>query len=471
MYPHGSMPGYSDPAVQLAHLQAQLYAQQYAQSQAPAGPGVYGFGYGQATQAGGGGAAPMVATGAEGRVVHVSNINASVTSIAHLFNLFSLCGSIARIKFVYSNTSQALIEYVSAPQASLAVRALNKATLGGHSLVVAISKHNVVQVQHVDQGGNASLGQDFTGQRCHRARFGPDAPNSLPIPCTFLYITGIPLIYTEAQLAHEFSQFGGGDCISCSFVVPKTAEAQARANAVAKKCALLEFGTVAGATEVLARTHNMTMEDGNIRVHFSQGAMKERNPAAAAALLDAAASTNTSKRPRFEPVAEPAVPEVSAGCSLLQLPWLQTLVAEHACSTILQYTPLSQSPTSGVDPDKIIAGFVRTRVISEAVAFISGDKQSVYLVASVASAATGSSLATTLIAEACSAVLAAQSNSLSLPPTSTITITSSSPIQNATYVVIAKVTGDQRAHATLQIGAGADDAPQVICQGTLSHAS
>lgn len=232
--------------------------------------------------------------------------------------------------------------------------------------------------------------------------------------------------------------------------------------------------------------------------HFALLTPSRRNPAAAAALLDAAASTNTSKRPRFEPVAEPAVPEVSAGCSLLQLPWLQTLVAEHACSTILQcarfmhlpilkqviapvflsvhvvlgrYTPLSQSPTSGVDPDKIIAGFVRTRVISEAVAFISGDKQSVYLVASVASAATGSSLATTLIAEACSAVLAAQSNSLSLPPTSTITITSSSPIQNATYVVIAKVTGDQRAHATLQIGAGADDAPQVICQGTLSHAS
>ena len=226
-----------------------------------------------------------------------------------------------------------------------------------------------------------------------------------------------------------------------------------------------------------------------------------RNPAAAAALLDAAASTSTSKRPRYEPLAEPAMPampEVSTACSLLQLPWLQTLVAEHACSTILQcvrfihlpilkqviaavflsfdvvlsrYTPLSQPPASGLDPDKIIAGFVRTRVISEAVAFISGDKQSVYLVVSVTSAATGSSLASTLIAEACAAVLAAQTNSLSPPPTSTTTITSSSPIQNSTYVVIAKVTGDQLAHATLQIGAGADEATQVICQGTLSHAS
>jgi hypothetical protein len=92
----------------MAHLQAQMYAQQYAHSQAQTSPGagVYGFGYGQPPQAVGVPAAPQ----AEGRVVHVSNINSSVTSIAHLFNLFSLCGSIARIKFVYTNTSQALIE-------------------------------------------------------------------------------------------------------------------------------------------------------------------------------------------------------------------------------------------------------------------------------------------------------------------------------------------------------------------------
>jgi hypothetical protein len=116
---------------------------------------MYAYGYGQQPQSGVGGAvggqAPMAA-GGEGRVVHVSNINSSLTSIAHLFNLFSLCGSVARIKFVYTNTSQALIEYVSAAQASLAVRALNKATLGGQALVVAISKHSSVQVQAVEQG-------------------------------------------------------------------------------------------------------------------------------------------------------------------------------------------------------------------------------------------------------------------------------------------------------------------------------
>jgi hypothetical protein len=105
MYPHGS--GYADPAAQLAHLQAQMYAQQYAQVQASPGAGVYGFGYGQPGQAVGVAAVQQ----AEGRVIHVSNINASATSIAHLFNLFSLCGSVARIKFVYTNTSQALIEY------------------------------------------------------------------------------------------------------------------------------------------------------------------------------------------------------------------------------------------------------------------------------------------------------------------------------------------------------------------------
>ena len=42
--------------------------------------------------------------------------------------------------------------------------------------------------------------------------------------------------HVTPRVTHHRLRFGGGDCISCSFVVPKTAEAQARANAVAKKC-------------------------------------------------------------------------------------------------------------------------------------------------------------------------------------------------------------------------------------------
>jgi hypothetical protein len=45
---------------------------------------------------------------------------------------------------------------------------------------------------------------------------------------------------------------------------------------------------------------------------------------------------NATKRVRSE-VAETVLPEVNTGCSLLQLPWLQTLVTDHTCSTILKY--------------------------------------------------------------------------------------------------------------------------------------
>jgi hypothetical protein len=137
-----------------------------------------------------------------------------------------------------------------------------------------------------------------------------------------------------------------------------------------------------------------------------------------------------------------------------------------------------QAPASSGDADKIIAALVRSRVLSEVVAFISSDKQSVFLVASVAaasassSASAGCSLASVLITEACAAVLAAQSPPPSAPPSSaSITITSSSPLQAASYVITAKVTGDQQAHATLRAGAAANEAAQVLCQGTLSYAS
>jgi hypothetical protein len=138
-----------------------------------------------------------------------------------------------------------------------------------------------------------------------------------------------------------------------------------------------------------------------------------------------------------------------------------------------------QAPASSGDADKIIAGLVRSRVLSEVVAFISSDKQTVFLVASVAaasassSASAGCSLASVLITEACAAVLAAQPVPPSAPPSSSssISITSSSPLQAASYVITAKVTGEQQAHATLRAGAAANDAAHVLCQGTLSYAS
>ena len=44
--------------------------------------------------------APMMELSGPGRVLHVANINEKVTTVPHLFNLFSLCGCIARIKYV-----------------------------------------------------------------------------------------------------------------------------------------------------------------------------------------------------------------------------------------------------------------------------------------------------------------------------------------------------------------------------------
>jgi hypothetical protein len=49
--------------------------------------------------------APMELSG-PGRVLHVANINDKASTVPHLFNLFSLCGCIARIKYPHSHPPQ-----------------------------------------------------------------------------------------------------------------------------------------------------------------------------------------------------------------------------------------------------------------------------------------------------------------------------------------------------------------------------
>lgn len=137
----------------------------------------------------------------------------------------------------------------------------------------------------------------------------------------------------------------------------------------------------------------------------------------------------------------------------------------HVCAR-LRYTPHFQSPFATFDIDKVIAGLVRARLLSEAVAFISGDKQSIFFCVSVAAPSTGTTLATSLIAEACAALLAVKCPSLS-PCATVLTVTSSAALQTGVYLVTAKVTGEQQVQASLQAGSSSNDVP-VLCQGTLS---
>ena len=95
-----------------------------------------------------------------------------------------------------------------------------------------------------------------------------------------------------------------------------------------------------------------------------------------------------------------------------------------------------------------------------------------FLVFSVAAAAAGTTLASSLITEACAALLAAQSTPPSPPPAaSSLSITTSALLHAGAFLVVAKVAGEQQAHATLQVAGGADDAVQVLCQATLSYTS
>ena len=165
------------------------------------------------------GVAPMMELSGPGRVLHVANINDKVSTVPHLFNLFSLCGCIARIKysplhsyspahrarffqrifrFVFKNPSTALIEYASAAQAALAQRALQDVPLHGNPLKLNVSKFPGISI---DSRNTPSMAQDFTMLRNHRTRFGPSVPRSLPTPCNVVHATGFPVAYSEANVS------------------------------------------------------------------------------------------------------------------------------------------------------------------------------------------------------------------------------------------------------------------------------
>ena len=100
---------------------------------------------------------------------------------------------------------------------------------------------------------------------------------------------------------------------------------------------------------------------------------------------------------------------------------------------------------------------------------MSCDKRTLYLVVSVAAGASGTSLASALINEACAALLAAKHAPSPLPAACHLSITSSSSLPSGVILVVAKASDDHEAEATLQLGGSVDETAQVFCQGTLSY--
>lgn len=108
-------------------------------------------------------------------------------------------------------------------------------------------------------------------------------------------------------------------------------------------------------------------------------------------------------------------------------------------------------------------------MLSEAVAFVSGDKNSVFLCVSVAAASVGATVASCLVAEACSALLAVKFPSQPAAA-SNLTVSSSAALQPGAYLISAVMSGEHEVRAKIQAGADAVDSSHALCQATMSYA-
>ena len=148
-------------------------------------------------------AAPRAA--ADGKVVLVSNLPTDEkATLSALFNLFSTCGDVMRIKVLHNNPETALIEYRTASQANVSRQNLNGVPVLGRPVRVAVSSKNEVTMPVVageDPMHPDRYNQDFTRSTLHRFK-RPGSRNYYHMhpPSRMIHVSNIPCDIPDAHI-------------------------------------------------------------------------------------------------------------------------------------------------------------------------------------------------------------------------------------------------------------------------------
>jgi hnRNP-L/PTB/hephaestus splicing factor len=198
--------------------------------------------------------------GGPGCVLLVNNIPPKITP-NDLFTLFGVYGDVMRVKILYKKLDTALLQFASPQQAQLALLHLNRLSLLGKDLAIAVSKHNEVSLPKegsAEYSQASSLTRDFTHSKTHRfSKSGRNARN-INAPSQVLHISNLPDNSTEDQIRKLFQN--ATESKSAPVV-------QFFANNRKQCFARLE--SLNQAVVGLIRLHNHKMNDRYIRVSFS----------------------------------------------------------------------------------------------------------------------------------------------------------------------------------------------------------
>ena len=145
-----------------------------------------------------------------GTVVTVSNLNEEVTTLDHLFNLFSSYGNVMHARAQTDDQGHALVEFQHPTMALAAVKYLDQVCLFGQKITVAASKHRTLFTAGPSKMDDYAMARDNTKSALHRfprcmedKRWGRVVP-----PSSVLHVTNIDPKFTLDALRAEFATCG-----------------------------------------------------------------------------------------------------------------------------------------------------------------------------------------------------------------------------------------------------------------------
>uniref|UniRef100_A0A0N5BF60 RRM domain-containing protein n=1 Tax=Strongyloides papillosus TaxID=174720 RepID=A0A0N5BF60_STREA len=195
-------------------------------------------------------------------VVLVTNLDSKKVNPDMLFTLFGVYGDVQKVKILYNQRSQALIEFSEPQQAVLAVKHLDNTRWNGNYMRVAPSKFSSVQIR-LDGKQDESSTKDYTHSPLHRFR-KPGSKNYMNIypPNSTLHLSNIPLSICEQFLVQAFEKSGFN--VKAFKFFPNN-----------HKMALIQLDTIEAGINSLITMHNFRLaENAHLKVSFSKSVLK-----------------------------------------------------------------------------------------------------------------------------------------------------------------------------------------------------
>ncbi|XP_072215646.1 polypyrimidine tract-binding protein 3 isoform X2 [Excalfactoria chinensis] len=191
-------------------------------------------------------------------VLLVSNLNPEAITPHGLFILFGAFGDVIRVKIMFKNKENALVQMADGIQAQIAISNLNGQKLYGKFIRATLSKHQNIQLPREGEEDNG-LTQDYSNSPLHRFK-KPGSKNFQNIfpPSATLHLSNIPPSVSFDDLKSLFASTGS--TVKAFRFFQKDC-----------KMALIQLGSVEEAVHALIDLHNYDLGDNHhLRVSFTR---------------------------------------------------------------------------------------------------------------------------------------------------------------------------------------------------------